>query len=66
MVTAGLFWRHEEPAAGKRAMNNPEVTMHEFCSCRGFQAYQKAVEAAGIAVGLALKVPAVPGTLEDR
>jgi hypothetical protein len=42
-------------------MNNQEVTMHEFRSCRGFQAHQKAVEAAGIAVGLALKVPAPDG-----
>ena len=47
-----------EPAAGGKAMNNPEVTMHEFRSCRGFHAPQKAVEAAGIAVKLALKVPA--------
>jgi len=39
-------------------MNNPEVTMHVFRSCKGFQAHQKAVEAAGIAIRLALKVPA--------
>ena len=32
--------------------------MYEFRSCRGFQAHEKAVEAAGIAVGLAVNVPA--------
>ncbi|HSN54281.1 MAG TPA: hypothetical protein VLT32_06395 [Candidatus Sulfomarinibacteraceae bacterium] len=42
-------------------MNNPEVTMHEFRSCRGFQAHEKAVEAAGIAIGLALKVSVPDG-----
>ena len=47
-------------------MNNPEVTMHEFRSCRGFQAYEKAVEAAGIAIGLALKVPAPLRSLGDQ
>ena len=47
-------------------MNNPEVTMHEFRSCRGFQAHQKAVEAAGIAIGLALSVPAPLRSLGDQ
>jgi four helix bundle protein len=47
-------------------MNNPEVTMHEFRSCRGFQAHEKAVEAAGIAVGLALNVPAPLRSVGDQ
>jgi four helix bundle protein len=47
-------------------MNNPEVTMHVFRSCKGFQAHQKAVEAAGIAIELALKVPAPLRNLGDQ
>ena len=47
-------------------MNNPEVTMHGFRSCKGFQAHQKAVEAAGIAIELALKVPAPLRNLGDQ
>ena len=47
-------------------MNNPELTMHEFRSCRGFQAHEKAVEAAGIAVQLALKVPAPLRSVGDQ
>ena len=47
-------------------MNKPEVTMHVFRSCKGFQAHQKAVEAAGIAIGLALKVPAPLRSLGDQ
>ena len=40
--------------------------MHVFRSCKGFQAHQKAVEAAGIAIGLALKVPAPLRSLGDQ
>ena len=40
--------------------------MHEFRSCRGFQAHRKAVEAAGIAIGLALKVPAPLKSVGDQ
>ena len=47
-------------------MNNPEVTMHEFRSCRGFQAHEKGVEAAGIAIGLALKVSAPSRSVGDQ
>ena len=40
--------------------------MHVFRSCKGFQAHQKAVEAAAIAIGLALKVPAPLRNLGDQ
>ena len=40
--------------------------MHVFRSCKGFQAHQKAVEAAGIAIELALKVPAPLRNLGDQ
>ena len=39
-------------------MNNPEVTMHERQLETGFDALDKATTAAGIAISLAMRVPA--------
>jgi four helix bundle protein len=45
-------------------MNNPEVTMHE--SATGFDAHDKAITAAGIAVALAIQVPAPLKSIADQ
>ena len=40
-------------------MNNPEVTMHDVQQTTGFDVHDKALEAAGIAISLVLRVPAL-------
>ena len=47
-------------------MNNQEVTMHEPLPNHGLAAHAKAVEAAGIAISIALKVPAPLRSLADQ
>jgi four helix bundle protein len=39
-------------------MNNPEATMHDSETTTGFEALDKAVHAAAIAISLARRVPA--------
>ena len=39
-------------------MNNPEVTMHEKQQSTRFDALEKAIAAAGIAISLVMRVPA--------
>jgi four helix bundle protein len=47
-------------------MNNPEVTMHDQATTTGFDALDKAVEAAGIAISLAMRVPAPLKPIADQ
>ena len=47
-------------------MNNPEVTMHERQNATGFDALDKAIEAAGIAISLAIRVPAPLKSIADQ
>ncbi len=47
-------------------MNNPEVTMHEISTSSRFEVQEKAIEAAGIAIALAMKVPAPLRSLADQ
>ena len=50
----------------KEYMNNPEVTMHDSLPATGLIAHHKALEAAGIAVALAMRVPAPLKSLADQ
>ncbi len=47
-------------------MNNPEVTMHETRSTTGFEAHDKAITAAGIAIAIAIRVPAPLKPIADQ
>ena len=47
-------------------MNNQEVTMHDPKDPTGLEAHRKAVQAAGTAISLALKVPAPLGSKGDQ
>ncbi len=47
-------------------MNTPEVTMHDALPTTGLIAYRKALDAAGIAIELVLRVPAPLRSLADQ
>jgi four helix bundle protein len=47
-------------------MNNPEVTIHEIRISNRFDVQEKAIEAAGIAIALATKVPAPLRSIADQ
>ena len=47
-------------------MNNQEVTMHDALPTTGLIAHRKALEAAGIAISLAMRVPAPLKSLADQ
>ncbi|MCU0303749.1 MAG: four helix bundle protein [Thermoanaerobaculales bacterium] len=47
-------------------MNTPEVTMHDALPTTGLIAYRKAMEAAGIAIELVLRVPAPLRSVADQ
>ena len=47
-------------------MNNPEVTMHDSLPTNGLIAHRKALEAAGIAISLVLRVPAPLKSIADQ
>jgi len=47
-------------------MNNPEVTMHERQNGTGFDAHEKAITAAGIAISLVMRVPAPLKPIADQ
>jgi len=47
-------------------MTNPEVTMHDSLPTHGLIAHDKALEAAGIAISLVLRVPAPLKSLADQ
>jgi four helix bundle protein len=49
---------------GWRGENNPEVTMHETAT--GFDVHDKAIKAAGLATGLAMRVPSPLKTIADQ
>ncbi len=49
-----------------RCMNNPEVTMHHPLPQTGLIAHRKALEAAGIAISLVMRVPAPLKSLPDQ
>jgi len=46
-------------------MNNPEVTMHERQNRNSFDALDKATTAAGIAISLAMRVPAALKPIQE-
>ena len=47
-------------------MNNPEVTMHDAQQSTGFNALDKAIKAAGLAISLVMRVPAPLKSLADQ
>jgi len=47
-------------------MNNPEVTMHDSQQSTGFDALDKAITAAGIAISLVMRVPAPLKPIADQ
>jgi four helix bundle protein len=47
-------------------MNNPEVTMHDVQQTTRFDALEKATTAAGIAISLAMRVPAPLKPIADQ
>jgi len=47
-------------------MNNPEVTMHDAQQSTGFNALDKATTAAGIAISVAMRVPAPLKSIADQ
>jgi len=47
-------------------MNNPEVTMHDTQQSTGFDALDKAISAAGIAISLVMRVPAPLKPIADQ
>ena len=49
-----------------KGMNNPEVTMHCPLDQPGLIAHRKALEAAGIAISLVLRVPAPLKSIADQ
>ena len=54
------------PTDWGECMNNPEVTMHDTRSTTGFDALDKAITAAGIAISLAMRVSAPLKPLADQ
>ena len=54
------------PTGFGRSMNNPEVTMHDSLPKTGLVAHFKALEAAGIAISLVIRVPAPLKSLADQ
>ena len=48
------------------SMNNPEVTMHDKQQSTRFDALEKATNAAGIAISLAMRVPAPLKPIGDQ
>jgi len=49
-----------------KCMNNPEVTMHDRQQPTGFDALDKAIDAAGIAISLVMRVPAPLKPIADQ
>jgi four helix bundle protein len=47
-------------------MHTPEVTMHDALPTTGLIAYRKAMEAAGIAISIVLRVPAPLRSVADQ
>ncbi len=47
-------------------MNNPEVTMHDTQQSTGFDALDKSIAAAGIAISIAMRVPAPLKPIADQ
>ena len=47
-------------------MNNPEVTMHDRQQSTGFDALDKAIVAAGIAISIVIRVPAPLKPIADQ
>ena len=47
-------------------MNNPEVTMHDRQSPTGFDAHDKAIQAAAIAISLVMRVPTLLKPIADQ
>ena len=47
-------------------MNNPEVTMHDRQNPTGFDAHDKAIQAAAIAISLVMRVPAPLKLIADQ
>ena len=47
-------------------MNNPEVTMHDAQQSTGFNALDKAIKAAGLAISLVVRIPAPLKSLADQ
>ena len=47
-------------------MNNPEVTMHKIGTSNRFEVQEKALEAAGITIKLAMRAPAPLRSLADQ
>ena len=47
-------------------MNNPEVTMHERQNPTGFDALDKAIQAAAIAISIVMRVPAPLKPIADQ
>ncbi len=56
----------DSTAAEGGCMNNPEVTMHDSLPATGLIAHDKALEAAGITIALAMRVPAPLKSLADQ
>jgi len=54
------------PSSLLKGMNDPEVTMPNAVSDTNLVAYTKALEAAGIAVKLVLRVPAPLKSIADQ
>ena len=54
------------PSDWGEGMNNPEVTMHETQQSTGFDALDKAISAAGIAISLSIRVPAPLKPIADQ
>ena len=55
-----------DPIDWGEGMNNPEVNMHETASATGFDAHDKAINAAAIAISLAMRVPAPLKPIADQ
>ena len=47
-------------------MNNPEVTMHDTQHSTGFDAHDKAIQAAALAITLVMRVPAPLKPIADQ
>jgi len=54
------------PYGWRRCMNNPEVIMHDTLPATSLIAYDKALSAAGSAIGLVKMVPAPLKSLADQ
>ena len=56
----------ETPSTLGRGMNNPEVTMHDTQQPTGFDALDKAIRAAGIAISLVMRIPGPMKPMADQ